>query len=299
MIFPGLFFQFTCGLLFEWLDRKILARFQRRVGPRIIQPLADLIKLFSKEDLLPIGSNETIATALPLVSLAAVMTAGFYIPVAGFYRSSFEGDLIVIIFLLSIPTLAYYLAGVVSVGIYSLLGGGRSLLQFFSYEVPLIIALSGPAILAGSWSVSQILKTQGDFGPFILYQPVGFGLAVIGLIGKLKRNPLDIPKAKSEVVAGALTEYTGGKLAFWRIVMNVQAILGIFLLINLFFGQLSANPYLAGIIFIIESLLMIVLLSTASAIFARMRIDQLAGMGWRILVPIGLLQLFFVILMGV
>jgi len=227
------------------------------------------------------------------------MTAGFYIPVAGFYRSSFEGDLIVIIFLLSIPTLAYYLAGVVSVGIYSLLGGGRSLLQFFSYEVPLIIALSGPAILAGSWSVSQILKTQGDFGPFILYQPVGFGLAVIGLIGKLKRNPLDIPKAKSEVVAGALTEYTGGKLAFWRIVMNVQAILGIFLLINLFFGQLSANPYLAGIIFIIESLLMIVLLSTASAIFARMRIDQLAGMGWRILVPIGLLQLFFVILMGV
>jgi len=297
IVFPGLLFQTLCGFLFEWLDRKMLARYQRRIGPRIFQPVADLLKLFSKENILPKGSNHTIAAALPLISLASVTTAGIYIPVAGFSPQSFAGDLIVVMFLMSVPTLAYYLSGVVSVGIYSLLGGGRSLLQFFSYEVPLIIALSGPAILANSWTILEILQAQKELGSFVVFQPIGFGLAVIGLIGKLKRDPLDIPKAKSEVVAGALTEYTGPNLAFWRLVMNVQAVLGIFLLINLFFGQISNITLLRVIIFIAVALVITILLSTLSAIFARLRIDQLAEVGWRVLVPIGLLQLVFVVLL--
>lgn len=300
LVFPGLGFQITCGLAFEWVDRKLLARFQRRVGPRWYQPLADLIKLFSKEDLLPTGASDSIATILPLVSLAAVLTAGLYIPMAGFTPFSFEGDLIVILFLMSVPTLAYYLAGMASVGIYSILGGARSLLQYFSYEVPLLLALSGPAILSGSWSVADIMASQAELGPFILYQPVGFGLAVAGLIGKLKRDPLDIPKATSEVVAGSLTEFTGTKLAFWHLVMDVQAVVGIFLLINLYFGVPAvSSPWLAVLIFVGEALLMTFVLSATSAVFARLRIDQLAGLGWRILVPLGLAQLLFVIFMGV
>jgi len=300
LVFPGLGFQITCGLAFEWVDRKLLARFQRRVGPRWYQPLADLIKLFSKEDLLPTGASDSIATILPLVSLAAVLTAGLYIPMAGFTPFSFEGDLIVILFLMSVPTLAYYLAGMASVGIYSILGGARSLLQYFSYEVPLLLALSGPAILSGSWSVADIMASQAELGPFILYQPVGFGLAVAGLIGKLKRDPLDIPKATSEVVAGSLTEFTGTKLAFWHLVMDVQAVVGIFLLINLYFGVPAVySPWLAVLIFVGEALLMTFVLSATSAVFARLRIDQLAGLGWRILVPLGLAQLLFVIFMGV
>jgi NADH-quinone oxidoreductase subunit H len=300
LFFPGLLFQVICGLFFEWLDRKLLARFQRRVGPPWFQPLADLIKLFSKEDLLPEGANDLVATLLPLISLSAVLTAGLYIPIAGFTPFSFEGDLIVILFLMSVPTLAYYLAGVVSVGIYSILGGGRSLLQFFSYEVPLLIALSGPAIMSGSWSVEQIMISQGSLGPFILFQPVGFVLAIVGLIGKLKRDPLDIPKAKSEVVGGPLTEFTGAKMGLWHLVMNIQAVLGIFLLTNLYLGWTKTlNPQIAVLVFIIEFLGLVVVLSGASAIYARLRIDQLAGLGWRILVPLSLLQIGFVILMGI
>lgn len=300
LLFPGLIFQVICGFTFEWLDRKLLARFQRRVGPPWYQPLADMIKLFSKEDLLPEGVNDRIATLLPIVSLSAILTAGLYVPIAGFSPYSFEGDLIVILFLMSVPTLAYYLAGVVSVGIYSTLGGGRSLLQFFSYEVPLLIALSGPAILSGSWSVKQIMVSQATLGPFILFQPLGFLLAIVGLIGKLKRDPLDIPKAKSEVVGGPLTEFTGAKLAFWHLVMNIQAVIGIFLLVNLYLGwSKGSNPLITIPVFIVECLALVVLLSGASAIYARLRIDQLAGLGWRILVPLGLLQLGFVILMGV
>lgn len=300
LVFPGLIFQIICGFIYEWIDRKFLARFQRRVGPPWYQPLADLIKLFSKEDLLPERANDFVAALLPLVSLSAVLTAGLYIPIAGFTPYSFEGDLIVIIFLMSVPTLAYYLAGIVSVGIYSILGGGRSLLQFFSYEVPLLITLSGPALLGGSWSVEQIMNTQADLGPFILYQPLGFILAVVGLIGKLKRDPLDIPKATSEVVGGSLTEFSGVKLGIWHIVMNVQAVVGIFLLVDLYFGwTMLANPLISIVIFIVESLTLTLILSTTSAVFARLRIDQLAGLGWKILVPLALLQLGFVILMGV
>ncbi len=297
-LFPGLVFQVVCGLFFEWLDRKLLALFQRRVGPPWYQPLADLIKLFSKEDLLPKGADDQVAALLPILSLAAVLTAGLYIPVAGFSPFSFEGDLIVILFLMSVPTLAYYLAGILSIGVYSVLGGGRSLLQFFSYEVPLLIVLSGPAIMGGSWSVREIMLSQRTLGPFILFQPLGFILAMVGLIGKLKRDPLDIPSAKSEVVGGSLTEFTGVKLALWHLVMNVQAVVGVFLLINLYMGWTKlANPVTSIAIFIIEGLVMIALLSSASAVFSRLRIDQLAGLGWKILVPLSLLQLAVIILM--
>jgi len=300
LFFPGMAFQVICALSFEWLDRKLLALFQRRVGPPWYQPLADMIKLFSKEDLLPKGVNDRVAGLLPIVSLASVLTAGLYIPVAGFSPSAFEGDLIVILFLMSVPTLAYYLAGILSIGIYSVLGGGRSLLQYFSYEVPFLIALSGPAIMAGSWSIEGIIRSQYLLGPFIIYQPLGFILAIVGLIGKLKRDPLDIPSASSEVVGGSLTEYTGTKLALWHLAMNVQAVVGIFLLINLFLGWTKlANPIVAVIVFVFECLILAAVLSATSAVFARLRIDQLAGMGWRILVPLALAQLAMIILMGV
>lgn len=300
LIFPGFLFQFTCGWMFEWFDRKLLARYQRRVGPRWVQPVADLLKLFSKEDLIPTGTSELVAAALPIVSLCAVLTAGMYIPVAGFHLFAFEGDLIIILFLLSLPTLAYYLAGVTSVGIYSVLGGARSILQYFSYEIPLLIALSGPAVMAGSWSIQTIIEVQNESAPFALFQPLGFILAVIGLIGKLKRDPLDIPKAKSEVVGGSLTEFTGTKLAFWHTVMNIQTVVGIFLIVNLYlcFGECGSG-LLGGLIFFLKFLLMAILLSTVSSLVARLRIDQLSGLGWKVLAPLALAQLIVVILMGV
>ncbi len=298
LIFPGLLFQVVCALMFEWLDRKLLARFQRRIGPRWFQPLADLIKLFSKEVIFIKRSNQFLTAALPVFSLCSVLTAGLYIPVAGFSPYAFEGDLIVIIFLLGVPTIAYFIAGIVSQGVYSILGGGRSLLQYFSYEVPLLIALSGPTVMADSWSIDAIMESQATMGAFFLFQPLGFALAIVGLIGKLKRDPFDIPKAKSEIVGGAFTEYSGVILGLWRLVMNIQAVTGIFLIINLFFGWSKAMPvYWSVPLFLLECIGMTLILSTISALFARLRIDQLAGLGWKILVPLNLMQLLLIVLM--
>lgn len=292
LVFPGLAFLFVCAWAVEWIDRKLLARFQGRVGPPWYQPLADWIKLMGKEDILPVGASEWVCAALPIVSLAAPLTAVLYIPVAGRAVSAFEGDLIVVLFMLSIPTLAYFLAGWASVGVYSLLGGNRSLLQYLAYEVPFLTALSGPAILSGSWSISQIVEWQMETVWGALVLPVGFAVGIIGLIGKLKRTPFDIPKAKSEIVAGPLTEFSGRKLALWRLAIGVQTVVGIFLLVNLFLGGSRLSLVLpVAPVFALKSLLLVLLLSTISALYARLRIDQLSDLGWRVLAPLALAQI--------
>ena len=117
LIFPGFAFLVLCGWFFDWLDRRVLARLQGRVGPPWYQPVADFIKLMAKEDLLPEGANARVAALLPMLAFATVLTAGLYVPVAGRSALSFEGDLIVVLFLLSLPALAYFLAGWVSVGV--------------------------------------------------------------------------------------------------------------------------------------------------------------------------------------
>ena len=194
LIFPGFGFLFICALAFHWIDRRVAARLQGRIGPPWFQPLADFVKLMAKEDLLPVGAHEWACAALPMVSLAAVLAAALYIPAGGRSPSAFEGDLIVVLFLLSIPALAYFLAGWLSVSVFSIVGGNRSLLQYFAYEVPFLMVLSGPAILSGSWSISRIAEQQSHTVWMVFVQPLGFLLALVGLIGKLKRSPFDIPK---------------------------------------------------------------------------------------------------------
>jgi NADH-quinone oxidoreductase subunit H len=305
-VFPGFGFLVACALLFEWIDRRTIARLQARVGPPWFQPVADLLKLLSKENVLPRQADRPICRALPVVSLAAVLTAALYVPVGGRVVYAFEGDLIVVLFLLSLPALFYFLAGWVSGGIYSILGGSRSVLQYFSYEVPFLMALSAPAILTGSWSISDIITQQAEAGWILLVQPVGFVLAVVGLIGKLKRVPFDIPKAKSEVVGGPLTEFSGRKLALWHLTVDIQTVAGIFLLVNMFLGggdltllQGSTPLGMArAVTFAAKALAMLLTLSVTSALYARLRIDQLASLGWRILAPLGLVQLAATILIG-
>ena len=300
LVYPGFAFLFVCALLFAWIDRRLIARLQGRVGPPWFQPLADWIKLMAKEDILPLGANELACALLPVVALASVLAAGMYTPIAGMTFDAFEGDLIVVLFLLSIPALAYFLAGWMCGGVYSVIGGNRSLLQYFSYEVPFLMALSGPAILSGSWSIASIASRQSETVWGVLVQPVGFTLSVIGLIGKLKRVPFDIPKAKSEIVAGPLTEFSGRKLALWYLTMHIKMVVGIFLLVNAFLGGSGVSGLLpAPVTFGIKALSVLVILSVASVLYARLRIDQLANLGWRVLAPIALLQTIVTIWIGV
>ena len=300
LIFPGFGFLFVCALVFQWIDRQVTARLQGRIGPPWFQPLADFVKLMAKEDVLPVNAHERACAALPMVSLAAVLTAALYVPVGGLVASAFEGDLIVVLFLLSIPALAYFLAGWLSASVFSVIGGSRALLQYFAYEVPFLMAFVGPAILSGSWSISRIAALQSQTVWMVLVQPVGFLLAFVGLIGKLKRSPFDIPKAKSEIGAGPLTEFSGRKLALWHLTLHIKTVVGIFLLVNVFLGgNFTELAIPTALVFGVKVLFVLLAFSVAGVLYARLRIDQLASLGWKVLAPLALAQMLIVIWIGV
>jgi NADH-quinone oxidoreductase subunit H len=299
VLFPGIFYLVAMALLLAWVDRKFVALWQGRVGPPIYQPLADVIKLLAKEDILPQGTDIAMATLLPLAAMVSAMTAGMFIPVGNAVLYSFEGDLVIALFLLSVPSLAYFLAGWVTPSVYGVLGGNRSLLQYFSYEVPLLLGMFAPAIYARSWSVMTLMDAQRGYHWYLLLFPVGFFVALLGLLGKLERVPFDLPHAKSEIGAGPLTEYSGRKLALWRLSHLVQTLVGINLVVAVYLGGVDRLWLHWGFpVYLVKIFSFMVLLSLIQALYARVRIDQLVDLGWKILVPLGMVQILVAVFLG-
>lgn len=297
LLFPsGLFLLFS-GLIYEWVDRKLVARLQNRLGPRWFQPLADVIKLLSKEEIMPQGVNATLFVALPVVALAGALTAALYVPLFGLAPLfSFPGDLIVAIYLLSLLTLCLGLAGANSVGRFSVIGAVRTLTQFFAYEAPFLLAMLGPAIVAGSWQISEIADyTHGRW--LLLTQPIGFVVALIGLMGKLELPPFDAPEAETEIVAGALTEYSGRGLALFRLGKGVELVVGLSLVAAFYLGGVSGmGPILSPLAFLGKTLLLLFVLAGLQSLLTRLRIDQTVGLWWRYGALLVLVQLLIIII---
>ncbi len=293
LFFPGGLFVLAGGLAYEWADRKLVARLQNRVGPRWFQPLADMVKLLAKEEVIPNGINSFLFLILPVAALTGALTAAIYIPLAGLNPiNSFPGDLIVTLYLLSLLTLCTGLAGSNTTDTFSLVGATRTLTQLFSYEAPFLLALLGPALVAGSWQINQINAYTHDHW-LLFTQPVGFFVALIGLMGKLELPPFDSPEAETEIVAGALTEYSGRGLALFRLGRNVELMVGLTLVAAFYLGGVS-NP----LEFFIKTLALLLGLSFVQSLMARLRIDQTVGLWWRYGALLVLAQWLFLILMG-
>ena len=235
-LFPGFLFLISYALILEFLDRRIAARMQHRVGPPFYQPLADFIKMLGKEVIDPDGVDVPVFDAAPLIALAAVMTAFLYIPIFGSSPFAFEGDLVMVLYLFTLPTIALFLLGWLSRNIFSALGGIRAVTQLFIYEVPFFLALLAPALMAGTWSISEIMIWQQNNMWFIFLQPIGFVIALIGLQAKLERTPFDIPEAETEIVAGPWTELTGRRLAVMHLTSDVLMVAGSALIAAIFLG---------------------------------------------------------------
>ncbi len=276
LVFPAGLSLVAFSLLYEWLDRKLLARFQNRMGPRWFQPFADLAKLLAKEEVIPERADRRLFVALPLVAVAGGLTAGIYVPMFGLPPAySYRGDLIVTVYLLSLLTLCTGLAGSNSIGRFSIVGATRTLTQLFSYEAPFLLALLGPAIVAGSWQISDIAAYAS--GRWLLFsQPIGFLVAMIGLMGKLELPPFDAPEAETEIVAGALTEYSGRGLALFRLGKNVEMVIGLTLIAAFYLGGLAS-----AWLFLLKTLILLLAMAGAQALLARLRIDQTVGVWWR------------------
>ena len=300
LIFPGFLFLAVFGLAVEFVDRKLYARLQNRVGPPWFQPLADFIKLLAKETIIPDKAEKLIFKLLPFFALTSVVATILYIPIWGTEAIfSFNGDIIIVLYLLSIPTLTFFLAGWYSKSLFSMIGAIRALTQFFAYEVPLFIVVLSPALLAGTWSLSKMAEFYNQHPGYWLFNLIGFGVAVIVLLGKLEKVPFDIPEAETEIVAGSFTEYSGMLLAFFRLAIDIETVVCAALLAVVFlpFG-LGLSPILGFSLFIVKVLFIVALISLLRTVFARLRIDQMVNFCWKYIAPISFLQLLINIILG-
>ncbi len=293
LVFPGGLFIIVGSLAYEFADRKLVARFQNRVGPRWFQPLADFVKLLVKEEIIPDGVNPGLFVWLPPVALAAALTAGLYVPMAGLAPSwSFRGDLVATVYLLMMMTLCIGLAGANTTDRFSIIGAVRALTQLFSYEAPFLLALLGPAVAAGTWRIAEVNGYAQHHLWMIVTQPLGFLVALIGLMGKLELPPFDAPEAETEIVSGALTEYSGRGLAFFRLGRDVELFIGLTLISAFYLGGL-ANP----LQFLLKTLALLFVTAGLQSLFARLRIDQTVGLWWRLGALAALVQLLLLIVL--
>lgn len=304
LVFPGftfiLFFTFFC----DWVERKIEARMQNRVGPAvagpagILQPLADFMKLLTKEEIVPKNAKRFVFKFAPVFSFSILVFAVSLLPIDGSSAIpgvSFQGDLIFIMGLVTVANFLLFLSGWASSNPYGSIGAARVLTQFLGYDIPLFLLALAPAFLAGTLSIATIAASQ--YLPYIILAPWAFVLFVITLQAELEKDPFDIPHAESEVVGGLETEYCGGKLAFLHLTRDVQIVFGAALVVELFLGGpygpvFFGPPALWYTIWFVLKLLAVVLLSEyLTCLFARLRIDQIVTANWKFLVPLSVLAL--------
>jgi NADH-quinone oxidoreductase subunit H len=305
LLFPAGLGLIAAGLLAQWVDRKLLARFQNRLGPRWFQPFADALKLLGKEEIHPQGTNAILFNALPIITLAGALTAALYVPLFGLQPVfSFPGDLIVTLYLLSLLTLCIGLAGAQTRDRFSLTGTLRVFTQMFAYEAPFILALLSPAIglmldgKTGSWQISELAQAAASNSWFVITLPITFVVAIIGLMGKLEMAPFDAPEAETEIVAGALTEYSGRGLAMFTLARAVELIVGLTLVAALYLGGTNGGWLGAGV-FTLKMIGLLVIIVVLQTLLARLRIDQTVSLWWRLGSVLVLIQWLLVLIFRV
>jgi NADH-quinone oxidoreductase subunit H len=315
LVFPGFTFLFLLTLFCDWVERKIEARIQNRVGPMvagpagILQPLADFIKLLTKEDIEPRDTKKLIFKFAPLAAFAIMVFAACFIPIDGKSVLStgtgiggFNGDLIVILTFATIANFLLFLSGWASNNPYGSIGSARVLTQFLGYDIPLFLVALTPAFIAGSLQISTIAQIQATtLLPFAILAPWALVLFVITMQAELEKDPFDVPHSESELVGGLETEYTGAKLAFLHLTRDVQVVFGSALVVTLFLGG-PYGPVLFEpawiwytIWFVVKLLVVVAVTEYISTVFARLRIDQVLSGNWRILLPASILSLILTV----
>jgi NADH-quinone oxidoreductase subunit H len=293
LVFPGFLFLCLAGFLVEYADRKLYARFQNRVGPPLIPPLADFIKLASKQEIVPREADRLIFRAMPLTAAAAVACAFLYVPMWGYDALfSFEGDLVVVLYLLTLPTLAFFLGGVYSTSLFASIGALRVVTQLFAYEVPLFLALLSPALVSGSWSISGIAAFYGNHPWWWCFNLPAIAVGLTTTLGKLEKTPFDIAEAETEIVGGIFTEYSGRHLALFHLAIDMEEVVAASLLAAVFlpFG-LDLDPAAGFLVYAVKVFFIVGLLALLRTVMARLRIDQMMQFCWKILAPTALLQI--------
>jgi NADH-quinone oxidoreductase subunit H len=291
-----------------WFERRVISRMQVRIGPNrvgptgLLQPIADALKLFFKEDVRPAMADRFLYPLAPGISLVAALAAFAVIPIG---PNITIGSRTIDLVIQDMPVALLYLIGASSLGVYgvvlggwssgskySLLGALRGGAQVVSYELALGLALVGVVLVSGTLSIGQIVDEQSHSVPFVVLQPLGFLLYFTAAIAETNRAPFDLPEAEQELVAGYHTEYSGFRFALYYIAEYVNVLTVSAIAATLFFGgwlgpfNLLNGPWWLLIKIAVFAFVFVWLRAT----FPRLRYDQLMRVSWGLLLPLGLLN---------
>lgn len=281
-----------------YFERKVIGYMQIRIGPNrhgpwgLLQTLADVMKLLMKEDIIPTKVDRPIFLIAPVIAFAPA----FMIFAAISWSENITGadlniGVLYIVGISSITTIGVLMGGWSSNNKYSLMGAMRSIAQMISYEIPLVLAIIGVVLLAGSLNLRDIVFAQQEGLWFIIPQFFGFIIFMIASIAELNRSPFDLPEAESELVSGYHTEYTGFRMAFFFLAEYVYAIAISAIATTLFLGG-WLGPVLPGIVwFFLKMALFMFVWFWLRATLPRVRVDQLMAFGWKVLIPLALLNI--------
>lgn len=294
-------------------ERKALARIQVRIGPNRagpggwLQPVADAIKLFFKEELIPAKADKLIFLLAPVITVIPALTILAVVPWGGtvslFGRqidlaiSNVSVGLLYITAIASISVYGIVLAGWSSNNKYAMMGGIRSSAQMISYEIALGLSFVGPILLSRSMNVNEIVQVQSDIGWFVVWQPLGAIVFLIATLAEVNRAPFDMPEAEQELTAGYHTEYSGMKFALFFMAEYIKMIAVSAIAAALFFGGyhgpfIEQVPWLGPIYLFLKVLVLLFGMIWVRATLPRFRYDRLMAFGWKIMFPLALGNVF-------
>ena len=280
-----------------WVERRVIGRFQSRVGPNrwgpwgLFTPIADALKLLTKEDTRPEGTDPWVFNLAPLAFIVPpIMIFAVILLGENTYIANLNIGILFIIAVTTVPTVALFMGGWGSGNRYSLFGAMRGVAQLISYEVPMVLSIVGVLMLSGSLSLVDIVEAQRI--PFILLQPLGFFIFAIAASAEMNRSPFDIVESDSELVAGFHTEYSGMKWGTFQLAEFI-APFGVSAIMATLFLKGWDGPILPSHLwFFIKVWFFWFILLWIRATLPRLRVDQIMSLAWKVLFPVALINLF-------
>lgn len=289
-----------------YFERKVIGWFQLRIGPNRVGPLgllqtvADVAKLLMKEDIIPKKADRALFILAPVIAFVPSFVVLAVIPYTDkLYFTNMNVGLLYFFAVSSLTTLGIFLGGWSSNNKYALMGGMRSAAQMISYEIPLVISVVGVIMLSGSLNLMNIVHGQeGGFWNWnFIPQIIGFVVFIIAALAELNRTPFDLPEAESELVGGYMVEYSGFRFAFFMLSEYVYVYAIAALTTVLFLGGWHAPfaflDFIPGILwFVLKFSFIVFCIFWIRATMPRIRADQLMTLGWKVLLPLALANVF-------
>lgn len=292
-------FVLVMVLFFIYIERRGVGRFQLRLGPNrvgpegILQPIADAIKVLTKEDIVPRQGDWWLHFLAPIIAFLPALMVFAVIPLhKNVVFTDLDVGILYVVAISSISVVGIYTAGWASNNKYSLVSALRTVAQAVSYELPIVLAAIGVILMVGSLSLSQIVEAQTV--PFLLLQPLGFLIFLLGSMAEINRSPFDLLEAESEIVAGYHTEYSGMKFALFYLAEYGHTVAASAIITTLFLGGWK-GPFLPPFLwFVIKVILVFAFMVWVRSTLPRLRVDQLMAFAWKGLLPMALINLFLV-----